>query len=541
MSTTVWLWAASIAGAVLFFLAGKLLPRRGAAANVTPGPTPALAAEARAEALAAEVEGQRALLTELRAAQAAAQDRLAAISKDGDRREAERRALQQQVEAATAESGQLLSRLAEVQSELRSAAETARRTVALAEAARGEAERAKGAGEAQRDSAQRGAAAAAAERDEARRALGAAAAERDEARRALGAAVAERDRAQRAMATTEGDRAALRAGRAAEMDALRATHRAEIEAQRARAVEEIAREAEAARVGALDLSQAREQIARMRADLDAAHDAAADRARELAEARHELARIAPVLDERADLVARFEVLKEASAEVHRLRDERAELAARLDEAERELAARPAQKDLDDLRLELGFQRDLARTQHAELAGSRAEKAALGAAAAEVDVIRRRVTELSEEVAALRAAGYLARSHRVAVPHFEAALQATTPQAFVEQLAASSPQVRSAVIADVVGLVVASYGELGDTLGAYGTFLADAASRAAEILPVGEVTEVRLRGHNDVTVSARRFTATTSARYVLATLEVVPERREDQEARKLTHAASSLPI
>ena len=185
--------------------------------------------------------------------------------------------------------------------------------------------------------------------------------------------------------------------------------------------------------------------------------------------------------------------------------------------------------------------DLARTQHAELAGSRAEKAALGAAAAEVDVIRRRVTELSEEVAALRAAGYLARSHRVAVPHFEAALQATTPQAFVEQLAASSPQVRSAVIADVVGLVVASYGELGDTLGAYGTFLADAASRAAEILPVGEVTEVRLRGHNDVTVSARRFTATTSARYVLATLEVVPERREDQEARKLTHAASSLPI
>ncbi len=236
---------------------------------------------------------------------------------------------------------------------------------------------------------------------------------------------------------------------------------------------------------------------------------------------------------------RLEALRPTADEAERLRAARADLTARLDEAERSLAARPEQRQVDELRYELGVQRQLASARQEVLARTQDENARLRAAADELDTQKRRVAELTQEVATLGAAGYLARSsHAVAPP--AAAGERGSPQDLVEGLRGSAA-IRSAVLADEMGFVVASHGEFAETLGAFGAFLAGAATRATAILPVGDVTEVRVRGQHDVTIAARLTPSAGSSRLVLATVEISPEKEEDRDLRaRLLRTVSAMP-
>ncbi|MFO0590786.1 MAG: roadblock/LC7 domain-containing protein [Polyangiaceae bacterium] len=187
--------------------------------------------------------------------------------------------------------------------------------------------------------------------------------------------------------------------------------------------------------------------------------------------------------------------------------------------------------------ELGAARALAEARLASLAEVQEENARLRVEVAEIASLRARIDALQAEVARLSAAGYIARSAHE--DNVKSGVTACGPQPLVERLGAAA-HVRSAVIADEMGFVVASHGELAEVLGAFGTFLADAAARATVNLPVGEVKEVRLRGENDVTICAHRTLGEEGPRLVLTLVEVSPERREDREIQgSLARAAAML--
>ena len=204
----------------------------------------------------------------------------------------------------------------------------------------------------------------------------------------------------------------------------------------------------------------------------------------------------------------------------------------IDARDRELAA-PSEAG----GYELGAARALAEARLASLAEVQEENARLRGEVAEIAQLRAQIEALRAEVARLSAAGYIARSaHEDTV---KSGVTACGPQPLVDRLGAAA-HVRSAVIADEMGFVVASHGELADVLGAFGTFLADAAARATVNLPVGEVREVRLRGENDVTICAHRTLGEQGPKLVLTLVEVSAEKRKDREIREsLARAAAML--
>jgi predicted regulator of Ras-like GTPase activity (Roadblock/LC7/MglB family) len=74
----------------------------------------------------------------------------------------------------------------------------------------------------------------------------------------------------------------------------------------------------------------------------------------------------------------------------------------------------------------------------------------------------------------------------------------------------------AVIADELGLVVASTGEYGDALAAYGAFLAGVGAKTGDALPLHELRQVVVQDEHDMTLTVRPI-ATADDNFALVTL------------------------
>lgn len=79
----------------------------------------------------------------------------------------------------------------------------------------------------------------------------------------------------------------------------------------------------------------------------------------------------------------------------------------------------------------------------------------------------------------------------------------------------------AVIADEMGLVVASTGELSDALAAYGAVLAGIGAKTRDALPLHDVRQVVVQDAHDRTLTVRRI-ASVDEQFALVTLTAGPE-------------------
>jgi predicted regulator of Ras-like GTPase activity (Roadblock/LC7/MglB family) len=84
----------------------------------------------------------------------------------------------------------------------------------------------------------------------------------------------------------------------------------------------------------------------------------------------------------------------------------------------------------------------------------------------------------------------------------------------------------AVIADELGLVVASTGELSDALAAYGAVLAGVGAKTREGLPLQHVRQVQVKDDHDMTLTVRKI-ASVDEEFALVTLtagqeQIVPQ-------------------
>jgi predicted regulator of Ras-like GTPase activity (Roadblock/LC7/MglB family) len=80
----------------------------------------------------------------------------------------------------------------------------------------------------------------------------------------------------------------------------------------------------------------------------------------------------------------------------------------------------------------------------------------------------------------------------------------------------SRQLAGAVIADELGLVVASTGEYGDALAAYGAVLAGLGNRTSEALPLHQLRQVTVQDDHDMTLTVRPIAA-AEEHFALVTL------------------------
>jgi len=71
---------------------------------------------------------------------------------------------------------------------------------------------------------------------------------------------------------------------------------------------------------------------------------------------------------------------------------------------------------------------------------------------------------------------------------------------------SGEDVRAAVVADEMGLVVASSGQHSDAIAAVGAVVSRATTQVAHLLPIGTPRQVVLRDENDLTVTLRPIDA-----------------------------------
>jgi predicted regulator of Ras-like GTPase activity (Roadblock/LC7/MglB family) len=87
----------------------------------------------------------------------------------------------------------------------------------------------------------------------------------------------------------------------------------------------------------------------------------------------------------------------------------------------------------------------------------------------------------------------------------------------------------AVIADELGLVVASTGEHGDALAAYGAFLAGVGAKTSDNLPLTELRQLIVQDENDTTLTVRPIAAAND-NFALVTLSM---RRDELPLRTST--------
>jgi predicted regulator of Ras-like GTPase activity (Roadblock/LC7/MglB family) len=87
----------------------------------------------------------------------------------------------------------------------------------------------------------------------------------------------------------------------------------------------------------------------------------------------------------------------------------------------------------------------------------------------------------------------------------------------------------AVIADELGLVVASTGEHGDALAAYGAFLAGVGAKTSDNLPLTELRQLIVQDENDSTLTVRPIVASND-NFALVTLSM---RRHELPLRAST--------
>jgi predicted regulator of Ras-like GTPase activity (Roadblock/LC7/MglB family) len=169
------------------------------------------------------------------------------------------------------------------------------------------------------------------------------------------------------------------------------------------------------------------------------------------------------------------------------------MARTADDASDAIAAFDAERRLADAEEEIAQVRTEMNVAHSELATSRAElanaTAALGATATERD-------RLASELRQAR------RSTHPEPPVMPAGRTRGDALRSILERETRGPGVAGAVIADELGLVVASTGEYGDALAAFGAYLADVGSKTRGVLPLHEVRQVIVQDDHHMTLTVR---------------------------------------
>ena len=142
--------------------------------------------------------------------------------------------------------------------------------------------------------------------------------------------------------------------------------------------------------------------------------------------------------------------------------------------------------------------------------------------------RAELAQLRDELAALRAA--LRPSSRAPLTVRAAGHKAgDVLQALVDRVSGAA-NVRCAVVADDLGLVVASHGEMGDEVAAVGALFGRAGLQAQKVLPLRKVQRVTVEDDENVTLTLRPLQTddTMEGDLALITLAVAQNERHKNE-------------
>jgi hypothetical protein len=287
--------------------------------------------------------------------------------------------------------------------------------------------------------------------------------------------------------------------------------------------------------------------ARARAEADKARTDA-DRARgevERARAAVEQARtkVAELEVEEGKLSSRLTALARVEAELEERRAEVLGLRQSLEDAEAMLAASPSPSTEQTLRHDLAVKaQQLAATE--ERIGRLAEEnARLQHATEHLARVQRELEIARGEIGELRAQGFAAarpdrprsRASAAPAPAVPAGEQrGEVLQTLVEQVSGLG-DVRCTVVADELGLVVASHGELGEEVAAVGALFGRAGLQAQQVLPLRNVQRVTVEDDQNVVLTLRPLGTPGSADADLALITLAVGNGPDpRQVNKLIH-------
>jgi hypothetical protein len=289
-----------------------------------------------------------------------------------------------------------------------------------------------------------------------------------------------------------------------------------------------------------ELATAKEQGLSARHD-KARLEAAAEKHRSAETAMREA--LARAEDQQGELEQRAGKIRELQAGLEALKIEKLrwqEREQQLELAQRETAADPEVEKT--LRHDLAVARETGRTldeQRQRLEDSnaqlRSQLETMTTRVAELTALERenadlRIRAMAGDLAA-RAAG--TKERRAAAS--DRALGGQGFQHLVEQVGGLDP-VRSAVIADDMGLVVACHGTHGEELAAIGALFARSGSEARKVLPLDHLQRVIVEDERNISVTVRPLRAsdagTADSELTLVTLAVGAEPDPGQMARIL---------
>lgn len=174
-------------------------------------------------------------------------------------------------------------------------------------------------------------------------------------------------------------------------------------------------------------------------------------------------------------------------------------------------------------LAMGHERESA--QATQLEALRQENARLRQVEDELTRAKRELDKLALLTRDLRAQVYASKPppKKRSSPPPKVSTLSSALQSIVDSETRSS-SVKSAVIADELGLLVAASGashEYGDALAALGAYLADVGTKTRDLLPLNEVRQVVVRDDRDMTLTVRPLVS-DAAGLALVTLSVDPK-------------------
>ena len=210
---------------------------------------------------------------------------------------------------------------------------------------------------------------------------------------------------------------------------------------------------------------------------------------------------------RTELEQERGALARRSAEGAALRLKVDELTARLADAERKSADAEKLRGVEESRRELAIEAEVLKARLVDADYVRNENATLRAASRESNDLRSKVRDLEERLATRGLD--MERTIREPLANFTGVAGnagGEGPARFREVLdgLSRSESVRAATIADDLGFPVETIGDHADALAALSGFLAQVASKARQLLPLGAVRRIVLVDDDDNTVTNSRY-------------------------------------
>lgn len=213
---------------------------------------------------------------------------------------------------------------------------------------------------------------------------------------------------------------------------------------------------------------------------------------ELTQLRHDCTQQARALTEAEEAAAN------STTELRRLEGRISELAQR----------RAGETRANALEHELALTRESLQARDAELNHLRESNARLRIVESELAQAQKDVVRLTEEARTLRADAFKSRPGAIAPLSSQEPPLIVTRGSALQALVdheTSTGRAKSAVIADELGLLVASSGaveDYGEALAALGAYIADIGSKTRDLLPLRKLQQVVVRDEHDMTLTVQ---------------------------------------